>query len=360
MKSHNPDYTLIVIVFALIVFGLIILSSASIVISRDFFGQNYYFLKHQLVYSLPLAIIAFLIMQKLHYKNLQKISFPFLIISIILLTLVFFPGLSYGNDGVKRWVSIQSFSFQPFEIAKLSFIIYLSAIISRQRTNKKANLIPVLFSLVTIGTLVMLQPNMSALIILVMISTVIYFLSGMKLSYLFMAGIVIILLLAVLANTASYRMARLTVFLHPELDPQGIGYQTNQALLAIGSGGVFGLGLGHSIQKWNYLPEVIGDSIFAVAAEELGLFGAGLLVILFLLFAWRGMQIARKAPDKFSYLLAGSITTCLFFQAFINIGSISRMIPMTGMPLPLISYGGSSLVITLASIGILINISKYT
>jgi len=155
-------------------------------------------------------------------------------------------------------------------------------------------------------------------------------------------------------------MNRLNVFLHPELDPQGIGYQINQALLAIGSGGLFGLGLGHSIQKWRYLPEPIGDSIFAIIAEELGLIGAGILVILFILLAWRGIQIAKNAPDKFGFLLAAGITSWFFFQSFINMAAISGLIPLTGMPLPFISYGGSAMVASLIGAGVLINISKYT
>ncbi len=155
-------------------------------------------------------------------------------------------------------------------------------------------------------------------------------------------------------------MERLTVFLHPEMDPQGIGYQINQALLAIGSGGLFGLGWGHSIQKWKYLPEPIGESIFAIAAEELGFIGAGVLVIAFVMLAWRGFKIAKDAPNRFGYLLAGGITGWIFFQAFINMAAISRLIPLTGIPLPFVSYGGSAMIASLAGVGILINISKYT
>lgn len=360
MKAHQLDYPLIIIVFILIILGLIVLSSASVVVSQDFFNENYYFLKHQLIYSLPLGLLAFFVLQKTHYKYLKKISFIFLIISIIFLTLVFVPGLSYSNEGVRRWVSIGLFSFQPFEIVKLSFIIYIAALLSKKNNNIKKSAIPALISFSIIAILVLFQPNMSALIILTIIIFSIYFLAETKISYLLIAGVAIILIGIIVAQIAPYRIARLTVFLHPELDPQGIGYQINQSLLAIGSGGMFGLGLGHSVQKWKYLPEVIGDSIFAIISEELGLFGAGLIVILFMLLAWRGIMIAKNAPDNFSYLLAGTITVWLFFQAFINMGSISGIIPMTGIPLPFISYGGSSLIISLAGIGILTNISKYT
>ncbi len=191
-----------------------------------------------------------------------------------------------------------------------------------------------------------------------LIAILIYFLAGLNLFYIFSLISLSFVGLLVLIKTASYRSNRLTVFLHPETDPQGIGYQINQALLAIGSGGLFGLGF-HSIQKWKYLPEVIGDSIFAIVAEELGFIGAGALVILFIILAWRGFLIAKNSSDKFGYLVAGGITGWLFFQAFINIAAISRLIPLTGITLPFISYGGSSLIICLAAVGILVNISKY-
>ena len=155
-------------------------------------------------------------------------------------------------------------------------------------------------------------------------------------------------------------MGRLMVYLHPAMNPQGIGYQINQALLAIGSGGLFGLGLGHSIQKWKYLPEIIGDSIFAIIAEEFGFIGAGFLVFLFVFLAWRGLRIAKNAPDKFGYLLAGGIIGWLFFQAFINMAAICGLVPLTGLPLPFVSYGGTALVVAMAAAGIIVNISKQT
>ena len=211
------------------------------------------------------------------------------------------------------------------------------------------------------GLLVIFQPNMSALVITFVIAWLIYFLAGTKWSYLVTMGGLALAGVFALIKIAPYRMDRLTVFLHPELDPQGIGYQINQALLAIGSGGLWGRGLGHyGLQKWGYLPEPIGDSIFAIVAEELGFIGAGILVILFIALAWQGLKIAKNAPDKFGYLLAGGITGWLFFQAFINMAAISGLLPLTGLPLPFVSYGGSALVVALTGVGILVNISKHT
>ncbi len=362
MKSNKPDYVLIFTTFALVIFGLIILSSASVVISQDAFGENYHFLKHQLLYGLPIGLLGFFICQRINYKIWKKFSFILLIFSIILLALVFIPKIGYSHGGAKRWIAFSSFSIQPFEFIKLTFIIYLSALLSKKgETNKiiKQSLIPVLSVFVIIISLLYFQPNISALVMIFLIAILIYFLAGLNIFYIFSAISLSFIGLFILIKATSYRLNRLTVFLHPETDPQGIGYQINQALLAIGSGGLFGLGLGHSIQKWKYLPEVIGDSIFAIVAEELGLIGAGVLVILFIILAWRGFIIAKNSSDRFGYLIAGGITGWLFFQAFINIAAISRLIPLTGITLPFVSYGGSSLIVCLIAIGILVNISKY-
>lgn len=363
MKPHQADYFLIFVTFALVFLGLVVLSNPSIILSQDAFGESYYFLRHQL-FSVFLGFILFFICQKIPYKHWQKLAFFLVIFSIFLLILVFVPKIGYGYGEAKRWIALGPFSFQPFELAKLSFILYLAALLSRKGKDDyqliKESLIPFLIVAGTIGFLIIIQPDLSSLIIIMAVALAIYFLAGMKISYILgLSGLALMGCFA-LIKTVAYRANRLTVFLHPEMDPQGIGYQINQALLAIGSGGLFGLGLGHSIQKWRYLPEPIGDSIFAIVAEELGLIGAGFLVILFVLLAWRGLKIAKNTPDRFGGLLAGGIISWLFIQAFINIAAISGLIPLTGLPLPLISYGGSAMIFSLAGLGILVNISKYT
>jgi len=364
MKAHQLDYPLLTIVFFLVTCGLVVLSSASVVLSQDTADQNYYFLKHQLIYGFVLGLILFLIVQRIPYHYWQKIAFPLIVASIVFLSLVFIPQLGYSHGGAQRWIILGFLSIQPFEFVKITFIIYLAALLSRKGEVKqvlKESLIP--FTVITgiIGIILLNQPNMSALVILAVISILLYFLAGINL-FLIISVILGTALTGffTLIKTVPYRMSRLTVFLHPEIDPQGIGYQINQALLAIGSGGLFGLGLGHSIQKWKYLPEPISDSIFAIIAEELGLIGAGALVILFILLAWRGLRIAKNAPDKFGFLLASGITGWFFFQAFINMAAISALMPLTGMPLPFISYGGSALVASLIGVGILANVSRYS
>jgi len=362
MRSHQPDYALIFTILALVILGLVILSSSSMVISWENFNENYHYLKRQLFYSLPLGLLCFFVFQKIDYHYWQKAALIILVLTIVLLALTLAPKIGYSHGQAKRWLDIGGFSLQPIEFVKLSFIIYLSAILSRQKEKDgqavKESFLPFLTIMGVIGGLVILQPNMSALIIFFLISGIIYFLAGLKLSYLPLILIIAVVGCFALIKISPYRADRLTVFLNPEKDPQGKGYQINQALLAIGSGGLWGRGLGRSVQKWKYLPEVLGDSIFAVAAEELGFIGAASIIILFIFLAWRGLLIAKKSSDKFGLLLAGGITGWIVSQAAINIAAISGLIPLTGLPLPFISYGGSALVASLAGMGILVNISK--
>lgn len=363
MKPHHSDYILIFTVIALIIFGLVILASASVVLSQENFGQNYYFLKHQIIFGLSAGLFFWLIAQKIYYQYWQKLALPLLIIALILLILVFLPGLGRQYGGAQRWIVFGPVSIQPSEIVKLTFILYLSALLAKKRekiVQISQGLAPFLIIISFISVLIILQPDISTLMIIVLIGLIIYFSAGAKKSHILgISGLGIIIFL-ILIKIAPYRLSRLMVFLHPEIDPQGIGYQINQALLAIGSGGLFGRGLGRGLQKWNYLPEPISDSIFAIAAEELGLIGAGILIILFMLLAYRGFKIAKNAPNYFGRLLAAGLTGWLVFQAFINIAAISGLVPLTGIPLPFISYGGSAMAVSLAAVGILVNVSKYT
>lgn len=363
MKSRHPDYILIFAVIALIIFGLVILASASAVLSQKNFGQSYYFLKHQVFYGFFIGLVFWFIGQKIYYKRWAKLTPLFLLITLALLVLVFAPQIGYQYGGARRWIVLGPFSVQPAEIAKLTFILYLAALLHKKKekvTDVSQGLIPFLIITAIIGVLIILQPDIGTLGIIALSAGLIYFTAGGKISHLIGVGLLGLAVLFILIQTESYRLNRLIVYLNPEQDLQGIGYQINQALLAIGSGGLFGRGLGHSLQKWQYLPEPINDSIFAIAAEELGLTGASILIILFLIFAWRGFKIAKKAPDVFGRLTAVGITGWLVFQAFINMAAISGLIPLTGVPLPFISYGGSAMVVSLAGVGILANVSKYT
>ncbi|MEI7425311.1 MAG: putative lipid II flippase FtsW [Candidatus Moraniibacteriota bacterium] len=362
-KEHEINKNLLFITSLLVIFGLAMIASAGIAYSRSRFGDSYYFFKHQLFYGVLPGLFILYVTQKINYNFWRKIAFPFFILSIFLLILVFVPGVGSKVYGASRWLQLGPFSFQPSEMLKLAIIIYLSAWLESRAEKVKdfyEGLLPFLAVVGVVSFLLEKQPDMGTLGVIIFIAMSIFFISGARLSHMFMIAGSGFAALALLIKFESYRMDRFLVFLHPELDPRGIGYQINQALLAIGSGGIFGVGLGHSMQKFNYLPEPVGDSIFAIIGEELGLIGVLILVFLFLALAMIGFRIAKNAPDRFSQLTAVGITCWITFQALINISAISGIIPLTGIPLPFISYGGTSLIFLMAGIGVLLNISKQT
>ena len=366
MKRHGPDTGLIIIVFSLLIAGLIFLWSASVVISQEKQGNNYYYFLHQLLYGGLIGTIAFIITQKIQYKFWKKFALVIFFISLILSVLVFIPGLGYKHAGAQRWITVGPFSFQPSEFLKLAFVIYLAAFFSRpacQQGKKQTtfnSLIPFLIIMALISGLMALQSDAGTLVLIAIIGFIIYFLSGAKFYQLAIVALCYVSAFFALVKFFPYRMARFITFFNPSIDPQGISYQINQALLGIGSGGLFGVGLGHSQQKYNYLPESMGDSIFAIIAEEVGFIGGLVLIFLFFLLALKCLKIIKRAPDEFAKLLTLGIACWLTIQAFINIAAITGLIPLTGIPLPFVSYGGSALVAVLAASGILVNISKYT
>lgn len=363
VKKKASHKSLLLIVFCLLVFGLIMVASAGVAYSKSRFGDSYFFFKRQLLYGVAPGLVLLYVTQKINYKLWKKIAFPLFALSILLLILVFIPGFGSRIYGASRWLQLGPFSFQPGEMLKFSIIVYLAAWLESRSEKVRdfhEGLLPFVIIMGIVGFLLIKQPDMGTLGVVIVIAMSIFFVSGAKFSHIALIALGGLTALGFLIKFESYRMNRFLVFLHPELDPQGIGYQINQALLAIGSGGIFGLGLGHSLQKFNYLPEPVGDSIFAVVGEELGLVGVGVLLFFILSFALIGLRIAKNAPDKFSQLLAVGITAWVVFQSFINISAISGLIPLTGIPLPFISYGGTSLVFLLASVGVLANVAKYS
>ncbi|MBU6415493.1 FtsW/RodA/SpoVE family cell cycle protein, partial [Patescibacteria group bacterium] len=248
------------------------------------------------------------------------------------------------------------------ELLKLTFAIYLASWLEKKKYDMKnlyTAFVPFVIMISVVAVFLVMQPDIGTLFVVIATSVALYFVGGGKISQIFGVACIGLISLALLVQIAPYRLNRFLVFLHPELDPKGIGYQINQAFIAIGSGGFSGLGFGKSIQKYNYLPEPTGDSVFAIVTEETGFVGAAFLIFLFLIFFWRGMYIARRAPDRFGTLLAAGVVSGITAQAFINMAAISGLLPLTGIPLPFISYGGTSLVITLASIGAVLNVSKH-
>ena len=361
MFRFEFDRILFFVLVTLLGIGLLMIASAGVLYGESRFGDSYYFFKQQLL-GLGVGFLALFFFQSVDYRAWKRFVVPVFFIAIALLILVFIPGFGTTVYGAARWVAIGPISFQPSEVMKLAIILYLSAWLSTKGQGKAGDfyegLVPFLLILSFVGFLIIKQPDTGTLGLIFIIAMSIFFASGAKLAHIGGLAVSAFLFLLILIKLAPYRMQRLLVFLYPEHDPSGAGYQITQALIAVGSGGLFGIGLGQSRQKFNYLPEPVTDSIYAVLSEEFGLMGAGLVLCLFVFIAWRGFLIARGAQDEFGRLLAVGITTWIVGQAFINIGAISGLIPLTGIPLPFISYGGTSLAVLLGSFGILLNISK--
>lgn len=362
-SGGSSDRWLKLSVFALVGIGLLTIASAGVSYGNIRFGDPYYFFKEQLI-GLAVGTLLLLIAERVPYQLWRRFVVPLFAVALIFLVLVFIPGLGTTVYGAARWVDFGLFSFQPSEIMKIAIIFYLAAWLSRrgQRTSQDfyEGFLPFFIVLSVVGFLIIKQPDTGTLGLIFCISLSIFFASGANLRHI--AGLIALAFFAlfVLIKIAPYRMQRFLVFLNPEHDPLGAGYQMTQAFLAIGTGGWFGVGLGHSRQKFNYLPEPVTDSIFAVLAEETGLLGGAFVISLFLFFLWRGIRVARRAPDKFGELLAVGIVAWVVCQAFINIAAITGLIPLTGIPLPFISFGGTSLAVLMAAVGVLLNISRHS
>jgi cell division protein FtsW len=363
-RGHQPDYFLIAITAVMVLFGLIMLSSASAPLAYQKYNDPYWIVKHQIITGLIPGLILFFFFSRFYYEKLKKIAFPLLIFSILLLLLVFIPGLRTEYGTAKSWINIFGFSIQPSEIVKLTFLIYLAAWLNSRGEKKvqdlRSSFVPFVSALGAFSLLIMLQPDLGTLSIIVIMALVVYFVGGGSLKHLAIICGIGLLGFFTLVKVAPYRMNRFTTFLHPESDPQGIAYHIWQSLIAVGSGGFFGVGLGHSRQKFSYLPEVSADSIFAIIGEEIGFFFSALFIILLLLFTYQVIKLAKQAPDKFSRFLVIGILAWLIFQSFINIMSMLSLLPMTGVPLPLVSSGGTAMMTTLAAFGILVNISRFS
>jgi len=362
-KPHKkPDYILAVMVFGLVVFGLIVISSASVVVSYDTYGDSHQFLRDQLVSAL-IGMVAFVVAAKINYKFWQKNAWLMLMATLVFLFLVFIPGIGFEHGGARRWVSVGPIFFQPSEIIKLTFIVYLAGWLTKKGQKIKdfsMGYLPFLTIMAIIVALVMLQPDLGTMLVISFSASVLFFVAGAEIKHILLTVVAGGGLVWLLISLSPYRMARLTAFLKPEENILGIGYHVQQALVAIGSGGWLGRGFGRSIQKFSYLPEVVGDSIYAVMSEELGFIRMVIFLIVYVLLVIRGYQIARRAPDTFSRLLAVGITSWIGFQAFVNMAAMLALVPLTGLPLPFISFGGSSLIITLIGVGVLYNISQYS
>jgi len=349
------------IVFILVVFGLVMLASASSHLGIEKYGDSYYFLKHQIVYGLSVGLAGFLAAAFFPYRKLKKIALPLLIGNIILLALVFTPiGVTANN--ASRWLRIGSFRFQPSELLKITFIVYLAAWLASRSSRRRhffAGLLPFIIVSGIIALLLFMQPATSTVAILLFTALAVYFASGAKLRYVVAAILFGIMTFAgVIYFTGGYRLNRIKNFLNPGADVLGGNYQLVQSQIAIGSGGIFGVGYGKSTTKITILPEPAGDSIFAVIGEELGFAGAILLIGLFTVLVVKTLLAARKTRDRFGSLLLVGFGTLIGIQVFTNIAAISGLTPLTGVPLPFISYGGTALAVFITISGIVVSVMR--
>ena len=366
MKSKtNIDYPLLIITLSLLTIGLIILLSASGAYAYLRKGDSYFFLKRQLMWA-ALGLVFLWIGTKFNYQRYQKLAIPLLLLTLGLLAAVLLPNLGQGPKGAHRWISLDFVGlgfihFQPSEIARLSLVIYLASSLVRKR-EKMENFIngflPYFIILGAISIMVVMEPDLGSAIIIGVIAFVLLFAGGARISHMIYALILALIPLCFSILEVGYRKDRIMAFLQPNLDPQGTAFQPLHFKIALGSGGLWGLGPGRGKEKLFYLPTPHTDSIFAVIGEEFGFIGTTLIIILFFAMALRGLKIARRAPDGLGKLLAVGLTSIICLQAAINMAVVTVILPTTGTTLPFISYGGSSLVICLTAVGILLNISK--
>ncbi|MCH8741707.1 cell division protein FtsW [Patescibacteria group bacterium] len=368
MKTRSFDHPLFVISVILVVLGILILAGVSAVFSQEQFGKPTYFLFHQIMYGVAPGLILGFLAFRIPLSYFKKWIFPLFLLNLVALGLVFIPIIGFQSGGATRWIGLGPFSFQPAEFLKITFLLYLAALISsrsrdsffrQKRTDGFGSMLIIFLVLLGILTLLLaLQPNIGTLAIIFLTAVLVYFSAGTPIWHSALVFSIGIGGLITLIQIAPYRFNRFLVFLNPDTDVLGIGYQIKQALIAVGSGGILGLGFGMSRQKFGFLPQSIGDSIFAIFAEEGGFIWAVILILLFLAFVWQGFQISKKSKEMFTRLAGIGISTWIGIQAFVNIASMIGILPLTGIPLPFISYGGSHLAAELIGVGILLNISR--
>lgn len=359
-KKDNKKYIkndvlpLFVLPIILSLVGLFFIFEASSISAFRLYGDSFYYFNLQIIW-LIIAIILMVFFSFFNYHNLYYLSFPFFLTTIIFLILVLIPGIGQSVSGARRWIDLGLINFQPTELAKFSVILYLCSWFLYKERKRFFSFVLLLSLLVF---LIMLQPDMGTAVIIFSLFIFIYFLAGVELHYLILFVPISISIFFVLIQISSYRMRRFLSFINPEIDPLGIGYHINQILISLSAGGWFGRGFGASRQKYQFLPEAHTDSIFAIIAEELGFFGALTIIFLLLVLIYKSYQVAKNAKDRFGFLLSSSIFCLLACQAIINLGGVVNLLPLTGVPFPFISYGGSSLLVFFALMGILINIGK--
>jgi cell division protein FtsW len=360
-RGHNPMFlglAFLVAVFNLL--GLVMVLSASSVVALDEHGSSWYYVGRQAIWSVAGAGVLVLV-ARVDYRFWRRVADPLLWMSLLALVAVLIPTFGVQANGARRWLGTGSFVFQPAELVKLALVIWVADLLARRSRSMhktRATLRPVVVVLLTIATLVMLQPNLGTTIVIVAIGLGLCFVAGVPLAPMVRWGSVGAATAVVLALAAPYRRARVLSFLDPWSDPLHNGYQQIQSLVGLASGGIAGTGLGASRSKWGFLPFAHTDFIFSIVGEELGLVGALVVIALFVLFGVLGIRTALHAPDRFGMLLAIGVTIWFLVQAFVNIGAAIGVLPVTGVPLPFVSFGGSSLMFSMAAAGLLLAVAR--
>ncbi|WP_191561786.1 stage V sporulation protein E [Metabacillus idriensis] len=360
-KRSAPDFILVILTLLLLTIGLIMVYSASAVWATYKFDDSFFFAKRQLLFA-GVGVIAMFFLMNVDYWTWRTWAKMLIIVCFVLLLAVLVPGIGMERNGSRSWIGVGAFSIQPSEFMKLAMIAFLAKFLSENQkkiTSFKKGLFPSLGFVFMAFALIMLQPDLGTGTVMVGTCIVMIFVAGARVGHFAFLGLLGVAGFAGLVLSAPYRIKRITSFLNPWEDPLGSGFQIIQSLYAIGPGGLFGLGLGQSRQKFFYLPEPQTDFIFAILAEELGFIGGSLIILLFGLLLWRGVRIALGAPDLYGSFLAIGIITMVAIQVMINIGVVTGLMPVTGITLPFLSYGGSSLTLMLMAVGVLLNISRY-
>lgn len=356
-----PDALLLGSIAFLVALGLVMVFSSSSAIAYSYHHDTAYYLKRQVVYLIVGIVLAYGA-YRIDYRKLRTLAPALVLVTFVLLVLTLVPHVGYATGGARRWLGFRAISFQPSELGKLALVIFLAAKLSQLGENVRSlskGVAPALLITLLLAAPVFFEPDMGTASLYIFTAFALLFTAGARIEHLVMCTLVMLPAAAVAIGSSAYKRARIFAFLDPWKDPQNAGYHTVQSLLALGSGGLFGLGLGASRQKYFYLPEAYTDYVFAVLGEELGLLGCIATIALFVLFAIRAVTLAIKAPDRFGMLLAMGCTFTIVIQALINIGVVSSSWPVTGVPLPFISFGGTSLIVSLIAVALIANVGRH-
>ncbi len=359
-RMNTEYYFLFIIVFTLSIIGIVMVSSASIASGERYFNDPYWFIRRQAIWWV-ISFIGFIIFSKINYKFYSKIAIFLMLISIGLLAIVLIPGLSSIIGGSRRWIDLYFFNIQPSEITKFALILFICDSLAKRYRSKNVfkNILWPSFIVLLITTfLIFLEPDFGTVVIIWLTVFIIFFIGNVRFPHIISLGSFGLLVLTGYMFMEEYRRERIFAFFNRTAESSAVNFQVNQSLIALGSGHIIGLGLGNSIQKYSYLPEAHTDFIFAILGEEFGMVGTILVILLFIAFAFFGIRVCLKTQDYFGRILAGAITGVIVVQALINIAVVIGLMPVTGLTLPFISFGGSSLAITMAMTGVLLNISR--